>query len=476
LRTRKAETSVARRERQFVCQECGAVHRKWQGRCESCHAWNSIVEEALPERSPAGADIRGGKTLPFHSLRGDDVQIARVATGFPELDRVLGGGIVQGSAILIGGDPGIGKSTLLLQVMALLSRTGQACTYISGEEAVAQIRLRAHRLGLSDSPLRLAASNSLRDILGSLTAEARERSDAVPGGVPEVLVVDSIQTVYAENIESSAGTVSQVRACAHELVRFAKSTGAAVWLVGHVTKEGQLAGPRVVEHMVDTVLYFEGDRGHQFRILRAVKNRFGATDEIAVFEMSDRGLLEVSNPSALFLADRDRPVSGACVFAGIEGTRPLLMEIQALVAESGLGTPRRAVVGWDNARLAMVLGVLEARCGIRFGASDIFLNVAGGLRVREPAADLAAAAALVSALADRPLPQHMVAFGEVSLAGEVRPVTQMEARLKEAAKLGFTEALVPAGTSDLKSGIAGLHLREAGHLRDIVPMFALDAA
>lgn len=457
-----------------MCQECGAVYRKWQGRCEACQAWNCIVEEALPERSPAGADIRGGKPLPFHSLRGEDVQMARVATGLPELDRVLGGGIVQGSAILIGGDPGIGKSTLLLQMMAMLSASGQACTYISGEEAVAQIRLRARRLGLQDAPLRLAASNSLRDILGSLTAEARERG-AVPGGVPEVLVVDSIQTVHADNIDASAGTVSQVRACAHELVRFAKSSGAAVWLVGHVTKEGQLAGPRVVEHMVDTVLYFEGDRGHQFRILRAVKNRFGATDEIAAFEMSDRGLLEVSNPSALFLADRDRPVSGACVFAGIEGTRPLLMEIQALVAESTLGTPRRAVVGWDNARLAMVLGVLEARCGIRFGSSDIFLNVAGGLRVREPAADLAAAAALFSALADRPLPQHMVAFGEVSLAGEVRPVAQMEARLKEAAKLGFTEALVPAGTGEFRTGIASMHLREAGHLSDIVPMFS-DAA
>ncbi|MEQ8344875.1 MAG: DNA repair protein RadA [Sneathiellaceae bacterium] len=466
---------MARRERQFVCQECGAIYRKWQGRCDACDAWNCIVEEAGLERRPGGPDIAGGRALPFASLRGGEAPVARVATGMPELDRVLGGGIVHGSAILIGGDPGIGKSTLLLQVMAALASAGHPCTYISGEEAVAQIRLRGHRLGLSDSPLRLAAANSLRDILTSLAQETGERQ-AAAGGIPEIVVVDSIQTVYADGIEAAAGTVSQVRACAHELVRHAKSSGAAVWLVGHVTKEGQLAGPRVVEHMVDTVLYFEGDRGHQFRILRAVKNRFGATDEIAVFEMGDRGLAEVANPSSLFLADRDSPVSGACVFAGIEGTRPLLMELQALVAESPLGTPRRAVVGWDGARLAMILAVLETRCGVRFGASDIYLNVAGGLRVREPAADLAAAAALLSALTDQPLPQKMVAFGEVSLAGEIRPVSQMEARMKEAAKLGFTEALVPAGAADTRSAGAGLRLREARHLRDIVPMFAAEAA
>ena len=466
---------MARRERQFVCQECGAVYRKWQGRCEACEAWNTIVEEAPPERRPGGPAIAGGRPLPFASLDGGEAPVPRVPTGLPELDRVLGGGIVHGSAILIGGDPGIGKSTLLLQVMAGLAAAGHPCTYISGEEAIAQIRLRAQRLGLTGSPLRLAASNSLRDILTTLNAESRERA-AVAGGIPEIVVVDSIQTVYADGIDSAAGTVSQVRACAHELVRHAKASGAAVLLVGHVTKEGQLAGPRVVEHMVDAVLYFEGDRGHQFRIVRAVKNRFGATDEIAVFEMGDAGLAEVANPSALFLADREAPVSGACVFAGIEGTRPLLMELQALVAESPLGTPRRAVVGWDGARLAMVLAVLETRCGVRFGASDIYLNVAGGLRVREPAADLAAAAALLSALTDKPLPQKMVAFGEVSLAGEIRPVTQMEARLKEAAKLGFTEALVPAGAADSRTAGVGMRLREARNLHDIVPMIAAEAA
>ncbi|MFC3225679.1 DNA repair protein RadA [Marinibaculum pumilum] len=466
---------MARRERQFVCQDCGAVYRKWQGRCDACEAWNTIVEEAPVERRPGGPEILGGRALSFASLDGGEAPVPRVPTGLAELDRVLGGGIVHGSAILIGGDPGIGKSTLLLQVMAALAAAGHPSTYISGEEAIAQIRLRAQRLGLTGAPLRLAASNSLRDILTSLNAESRERAVAA-GGIPEIVVVDSIQTVYADGIDSAAGTVSQVRACAHELVRHAKASGAAVLLVGHVTKEGQLAGPRVVEHMVDTVLYFEGDRGHQFRILRAVKNRFGATDEIAVFEMGDAGLAEVANPSALFLADREAPVSGACVFAGIEGTRPLLMELQALVAESPLGTPRRAVVGWDGARLAMVLAVLETRCGVRFGASDIYLNVAGGLRVREPAADLAAAAALLSALTDKPLPQKMVAFGEVSLAGEIRPVTQMEARLKEAAKLGFTEALVPAGAADSRTGGAGMRLREARHLHDIVPMIAAEAA
>src|SRR5690606_22531198 len=343
-----------------------------------------------------------------------------------ELDRVLGGGFVPGSSILIGGDPGIGKSTLLLQAVAKMAMAGAACTYISGEEATQQISMRAERLGLAKAPVRLASANSVRDIITSV-------EKASP--MPSLLVIDSIQTVFADNLPSAPGTVAQVRASAQELIRLARKTGTSVILVGHVTKDGQIAGPRVLEHMVDTVLYFEGDRGHQFRILRAVKNRFGPTDEIGVFEMTDAGLAEVLNPSALFLAERRGNVSGSCVFAGLEGTRPVLVEIQALVAPSALGTPRRAVVGWDMARLNMVIAVLEARCGLAFTGHDLYLNVAGGLRIQEPAADLAVAAALVSALSGSPVPADAVVFGEIGLSGEIRAVAQRDVRLKEAAKL-----------------------------------------
>ena len=315
-----------------------------------------------------------------------------------------------GSALLIGGDPGIGKSTLLLQVAAALARQHTACAYISGEEALDQVRLRAERLGLGDAPVQLTAATSVRDIVATL-----ERPDA-----PKVAVIDSIQTMWLDTVDSTPGTVTQVRASAQALVELAKRRGIAVLLVGHVTKDGAIAGPRVLEHMVDTVLYFEGERGHQFRILRTVKNRFGPTDEIGVFEMSDRGLSDVANPSALFLGERRGHVSGACVFAGIEGTRPVLVEIQALVAPSSFATPRHAVVGWDSNRLAMVLAVLEARCGVAVGANDVYLNVAGGLRIGEPAADLAVAAAVVSSLADEPVPPDMVVFGEIGLGGEVR--------------------------------------------------------
>jgi DNA repair protein RadA/Sms len=341
--------------------------------------------------------------------------------------------LVPASAILVGGDPGIGKSTLLLQAAAAFARAGNPVIYVSGEEATAQVRLRANRLGLSDAPLLLAAETNLRDILTTLETER-----------PALAIIDSIQTMWADHVDSAPGAVSQVRAAAHELVTFAKRRGVTVILVGHVTKEGQIAGPRVVEHMVDTVLYFEGERGHQFRILRAVKNRFGPADEIGVFEMTGAGLAEVSNPSALFLSERGAPGSGSVVFAGIEGTRPLLAEIQALVAPTVLGTARRTVVGWDGGRLAMVLAVLEARFGIGFADRDVYLNVAGGLRISEPAADLAVAAALVSARQDIALPPETVVFGEISLSGALRPTAQAEARIREAAKLGFGRALVPA--------------------------------
>jgi len=420
----------------YVCQSCGASHTKWAGQCTACGAWNSLVEEVTSRPPGALAPTRAGKTrgLAFETLETESATPPRIVTGVDEFDRVCGGGVVPGSAILLGGDPGVGKSTLLLQVCASAAARGASCAYISGEEAVEQIRARAHRMGLGHTPVQLAAETALRDILDGLK---KEHFDLV--------VIDSIQTLWSDAHEAGPGSVTQVRSCAAELVRLAKKRGVAVLLVGHVTKDGQIAGPRVVEHMVDAVLSFEGERGYPFRILRGAKNRFGATDEIGVFEMGDSGLREVRNPSALFLNEGGERAAGAAVFAGIEGSRPVLVEFQALVAPSAYGTPRRAVVGWDSGRLAMVLAVLEARCGLGFGTRDVYLNVAGGLRISEPAADLAAAAALASSALDAALPQDCVVFGEVSLSGDVRPVSRMEARLKEAAKLGFSRALGPSG-------------------------------
>ncbi|HEY1225588.1 MAG TPA: DNA repair protein RadA [Brevundimonas sp.] len=418
----------------YVCQSCGAVHGKWAGQCSACGQWNSIVEES--RSAPPGAlkpvstsKVRG---LNFETLQSDTPEPPRIVTGVTEFDRVCGGGVVPGSAILLSGDPGVGKSTLLLDVCARAALRGARVAYISGEEAVEQIRARAKRMGLAEAPVNLAAATSLRDILGTLK---REKFD--------IVVVDSVQTLWSDAHEAGPGSVTQVRACAGELVRLAKAGGPAVILVGHVTKDGQVAGPRVVEHMVDAVLSFEGERGYPFRILRAGKNRFGATDEIGVFEMGDSGLREVSNPSALFLGEGKERAPGAAVFAGIEGSRPVLVEVQALVAPSAYGTPRRAVIGWDTGRLAMVLAVLEARCGVGFGNQDVYLNVAGGLRINEPAADLAAAAALISSVTDTPLPQGCIVFGEISLSGEIRAVGRAEARLREARKLGFDQALTP---------------------------------
>ena len=404
---------MARAETRYVCQSCGSVHAKWAGRCEGCGAWNTLAEETAPTPVPKGLRAGGAQRLELFGLAGAAPGPTRLSTASAELDRVLGGGLVEGSAVLIGGDPGIGKSTLVLQAGAALANAGAAVAYVSGEESIDQTRLRAARLGVAAAPLEVAAATSVREILSTFDHPR----------APQLLVIDSIQTMFVDNVESAPGTVTQLRTSAHELIRFAKRRGTALLLVGHVTKDGQIAGPRVLEHMVDAVLYFEGDRGHQFRILRAVKNRFGAANEIGVFEMAERGLIEVSNPSALFLAEREAGVSGAAVFAGIEGSRPLLVEIQALVGPSPLGTPRRTVVGWDGARLAMLLAVLEARCGLVIGDRDVYLNVAGGLRIAEPAADLAVAAALVSSLFERPVPASAVIFGEVGLAGEVRAVS-----------------------------------------------------
>lgn len=453
---------MAKAQSRFVCQECGAETSKWAGRCETCGAWNSIAEEKPEAAPPKGITAKGGKRIDFVGLEGAPEHFKRRMTGINELDRVAGGGLVPGSALLVGGDPGIGKSTLLLQAVARLAMGGASCAYISGEEAIDQVRLRAQRLGLQKAKVQLAAATSVRDIMASLDQAS----------APDVVVIDSIQTVYLDTLDSAPGTVSQVRSAAAELIRLAKRRGFVLFLVGHVTKEGQLAGPRVLEHMVDTVLYFEGERGHTYRILRAVKNRFGATDEIGVFEMTDKGLMEVENPSALFLAERRGNVSGSCVFAGVEGTRPMLVEIQALVAPSGLGTPRRAVVGWDSGRLSMMLAVLDARCGMSLSGSDVYLNVAGGLKIGEPAADLACAAALLSSSCDRPVPADLVVFGEVGLSGEVRPVGQEEARLKEAAKLGFGRALVPRKQrKSPSSAVSGLSAKEIGHLEDLVALF-----
>ncbi len=418
----------------FSCTACGAVHSKWSGRCDACGEWNSIVEDVPISAGPAKKSLGGkrGSRMILTDLRTEETPPPRTGSGIEELDRVLGGGLVRASAILVGGDPGIGKSTLLLQAAASFARSGLKVIYVSGEEATAQVRMRAQRLGLSDASVKLAAETNLRDILTTLEAEK-----------PDLAIIDSIQTMWADNVESAPGSVSQVRAAAHELTNFAKRKDMSVVLVGHVTKEGQIAGPRVIEHMVDTVLYFEGERGHQFRILRAVKNRFGPADEIGVFEMTGEGLAEVANPSALFLSERDAPAPGSVVFAGIEGTRPVLVEFQALVAPTPHSQPRRTVVGWDGGRLAMILAVLESRCGIPFTGLDVYLNVAGGLKVSEPAADLAVAAALLSAREDAAIPSDTVVFGEISLSGALRPVGQTENRLKEARKLGFSQAIAP---------------------------------
>lgn len=459
---------MAKARSAFVCQTCGAVYNRWTGRCDACGAWNSIAEEAAAPpiaKGAPGVPTRGGRIIALETLEGTTEQAPRYLTGIGELDRVTGGGFVRGSAMLLGGDPGIGKSTLLIQASAAMARAGHRVVYISGEEAVAQIRLRAERLGLANAPVELGAETSVEDILTTLAS----------GAPPTLVVIDSIQTMWTQQVESAPGTVTQVRASSQALIRYAKSTGAAVILVGHVTKDGQIAGPRVVEHMVDAVFSFEGEPGHAFRILRAQKNRFGATDEIGVFSMTSNGLEDVPNPSALFLSSRDVAAPGVAVFAGVEGTRPLLVEIQALVAPTSLGTPRRAVVGWDSSRLSMVLAVLDAHAGLRLGAHDVYLNVAGGLKIQEPAADLAVAAALVSSFAGAILPVDSVFFGEISLAGSVRQVSHAGARLREAGRLGFTRAVAPAASAE-KERDSGLKIAGLSSLDALVADIAALAA
>ena len=449
---------MAKPKKRYVCQACGSVSHRWQGQCADCAEWNTLAEEAPATVFSLKHDLSsGGRGIEFVDLDKPGVLPTRQPTGLAEFDRALGGGLVPGSAILMGGDPGIGKSTLLLQAAARIAREGHSVVYVSGEEATGQIRMRAARLGLADAPVRLAAATGVRDILTTLGAME----------APKFLVIDSIQTMYSDTIEGAPGTVSQVRGCAFELIRYAKENGVALVLVGHVTKDGNIAGPRVLEHMVDVVMSFEGERSHQYRILRALKNRFGAVDEIGVFAMAGEGLEEVANPSMLFLSGNDRPLAGSAVFPAVEGTRPVLVEIQALIVRLQSGaTPRRAVVGWDNGRLAMLLAVLESRCGLNFSSAEVYLNVSGGYRLSDPAADLAVAAALVSALADRPLAERSVWLGEVALSGEIRPVAHAGMRLREAAKLGFAKGFGPSDTKGVSTDLDYTGLGQLANLVD----------
>jgi len=440
---------MARTAISHVCQQCGGVHAKWVGQCEHCNAWNSLSSERQERPpGPVGRATRkgGAKAIELAPLaaNSDSPPPPRMETGIAEFDRVAGGGLVRGSATLIGGDPGIGKSTLLLQLVCRLAKQGVRTTYISGEESADQVRLRASRLGLDGEGVKLGNVTNAGDIASSL------------GGAdsPQVMVIDSIQTMYVSGVTDV-------------LLRATKASNVALLLVGHVTKDGAIAGPRVLEHMVDTVLYFEGDNAHHYRILRGVKNRFGATDEIGVFEMVQSGLDEVANPSELFLPERAEPAPGTVVFCGVEGTRPLLVEIEALVAPSTLASPRRNVVGWEHGRLSMLAAVLEARCGIGLSGRDIFLNVAGGLKISETAADLAVAAALVSSAKGVPVPSGCVFFGEVALSAELRGVAQMEIRLREAAKLGFERAVMPRPRKPIDAP-AGLGVEQPVRLADLI--------
>jgi DNA repair protein RadA/Sms len=432
---------VAKAKSVFVCTQCGATALKWMGMCPSCGEAGTLAEQAAERGTRAAGPAASPVALSGVQAR----EAERLSSGLPELDRVLGGGLVVGQVALIGGDPGIGKSTLLLQSLAALGGTHKA-VYVSGEESAQQVALRARRLGLDAAAVGVLAEIQLERVLGALQA-AR----------PEVAVVDSIQTLWSEALESAPGSVAQVRECAAQLTRFAKRSGTALFIIGHVTKEGAIAGPRVLEHIVDTVLYFEGDPNSAFRLVRAIKNRFGAVNELGVFAMTDKGLRAVSNPSALFLQRHEKDVAGSCVLATLEGTRPLLVEIQALVDAAHAPNPRRLSVGLEQNRLAMLLAVLHRHAGIATMDQDVFVNAVGGVRIGEPAADLAVALAIVSSLTDRPIPGKLVAFGEIGLAGEVRPAPRGQDRLKEAAKLGFEKAIVPKANAP-KSRIAGLEV------------------
>ncbi|MFZ2736918.1 MAG: DNA repair protein RadA [Burkholderiaceae bacterium] len=431
---------MAKDKTNYSCNECGGVSPKWLGKCPHCNAWNTLIESVIESVTPTKNRFAAlAKTAELQTLADiDATEIERTPTGLDELDRVMGGGMVEGGVVLIGGDPGIGKSTLLLQALDALQRAGQSTLYVTGEESGAQVALRARRLGLDHSQVKVLAEIQLEKILSTLQAQR-----------PAIAVIDSIQTVYSEQLTSAPGSVAQVRECAAHLTRAAKSSGTCIVLVGHVTKEGALAGPRVLEHMVDTVLYFEGDTHSSFRLVRAIKNRFGAVNEIGVFAMTERGLKGVSNPSAIFLSQHAQPVPGSCVMVTLEGTRPMLVEIQALV-DSGGPSPRRLSVGLERDRLALLLAVLHRHAGVACTDQDVFVNAVGGVRISEPAADLPVLLAITSSLRGKPLPKGFFAFGEVGLAGEVRPAPRGQERLKEAAKLGFSVALVPKANASKK--------------------------
>jgi DNA repair protein RadA/Sms len=433
--------AMAKEKTVYTCSECGGTSPKWLGKCTACHAWNtlieSVAENAAPTKNRFASLTAAAPVQALCDIEATDFD--RTPTGQDELDRVLGGGIVEGGVVLIGGDPGIGKSTLLLQALDTLQRGGMNALYVTGEESGAQVALRSRRLGIVGSQVKVMAETQLEKILATLEAQA-----------PNIAVIDSIQTVYSDQLTSAPGSVAQVRECAAHLTRYAKSSGTAIVLVGHVTKEGTLAGPRVLEHMVDTVLYFEGDTHSSFRLVRAIKNRFGAVNEIGVFAMTEKGLKGVSNPSAIFLSQHSEPVPGSCVMVTLEGTRPMLVEIQALV-DSGGPSPRRLSVGLDKDRLAMLLAVLHRHAGVACMDQDVFVNAVGGVRITEPAADLAVMLSITSSLRGKPLPKGFIAFGEVGLAGEVRPAPRGQERLKEAAKLGFSVAIVPKANAPKKS-------------------------
>jgi len=434
---------VDRRRVQYVCQNCGHASAKWLGRCPDCGEWNTFVEEVAAATRGGPRAAAAVAAQPVSVAEAATAPEARSSTGIAEFDRVLGGGLVGGSVVLVGGDPGVGKSTILLQVGDRLARGDARVLYVSAEESVRQTRLRAERLGAAAPRLLLLAENDLDVILHTASAQR-----------PAALIVDSIQTVYRTDVASAPGSVAQVRECTAALVRLAKDEGIAVFIVGHVTKEGALAGPRVLEHLVDTVLYFEGDRHHAYRILRATKNRFGSTNEIGVFEMAAAGLVEVPNPSAAFLSERPREAPGSAVVCAIEGSRPVLVEVQALVSPTHFGMPRRTAAGVDYNRLLLLLAVLERRAGLHLAAQDVYVSVAGGVGVDEPAADLGIALAVASSLRDRPVDPRAVLIGEVGLAGEIRSVPQMGKRLAEAARLGFARAVIPAsGTGDAPAGL-----------------------
>jgi len=447
----------------YICNECGAQTPKWAGQCPACGAWNALLETAT-RTVPSGRGMRlvtGGAVTPRGLDEVAPEKVARLSTGLGELDRVLGGGLVAGSVVLLGGDPGVGKSTLLIQALTALSRETRTL-YVSGEESADQVALRAHRLGLAadkQTGLRLYTETQVEAVLAAARAEQ-----------PQVMVLDSIQTLYSDQLQSAPGSVAQVRESAAQLVRYAKQSGTALFLVGHVTKEGTLAGPRVLEHMVDAVLYFEGDTGGSFRIIRAVKNRFGAVNEIGVFVMTDAGLREVGNPSAMFLSRQGDDIAGSAVLATQEGTRPLLVEVQALVDQSHLANPRRVCVGLDGTRLAMLLAVLHRHAGVATYDQDVFVNVVGGVRVLEPAADLAVIAAIWSSLRNKPLGRDLVIFGEIGLAGEVRPVARGLERIREAAKLGFRRALVPAANVPKKGARGELELLPVKRLAEALEL------